>query len=208
MHGCNLLFKLLTVSTKRWHQYFELHSNCRHHQDRVLILPSLFSVDNWVITATISSVLLLFSFSLLIVIHSSMSFMQDWIIWTDWFLDWREDDSQNRYNWVSSAYRWNWTLCLRKISRRGAAYKTYSIGPRRDLTFPIFPHSKHSWHLPDFYSLETFKKIPKNSQRLLNRWFRPKYSLNEMLARFGRKEGGNVRKSWFLTTVPPLGKKF
>ena len=149
----------------------------------------------------------MFSFSLLIVIHSSMSFMQGWIIWTDWFLDWREDESQNRYDWVSSAYRWNWTLCLRKIYRRGAVYKTYSIGPRRDLTFPTFPHSKTSWHLPDFYSLETFKKISKNSQHLLNHWFRPKYSLNEMLARFRRKEGGNVRKSWLLTIGPPLGKK-
>ena len=46
--------------------------------------------------------LTLFSFKLLIVIHSSMPFIQDWVIWTDWS---REDDSINRYNWVSSVYR-------------------------------------------------------------------------------------------------------
>ena len=51
---------------------------------------------------------------------------------------------------------------LGNISRRGALCKTYSTGPRRELSFrPIFTQYivNTPGTSPDFYSLETLKKI-------------------------------------------------
>ena len=105
-------------SRQRWHQYFELHSNCRHHQvDRLLRLRdsrasetrarvlawggfharSRYSVPEEKRGTTRSlynnkfcpaffQLQFVNSHQLINVFHTRY-----WIIWTEWFLDWRED---------------------------------------------------------------------------------------------------------------------
>ena len=42
------------------------------------------------------------------------------------------DESNDRYNWVSSAYRWKPMSCFRITSAKGSVYNRNSNGPRTD----------------------------------------------------------------------------
>ena len=81
----------------------------------------------WWAFKTSSSVLSLFIFSLLTVIHASISRIHASIVDDACSTSSLTSDLKFKYSWVSSAYRWQLNLCM---SPSGLVYKVNNIGPK------------------------------------------------------------------------------
>ena len=126
----------------------------------------------WWAFKTSSSVLSLFIFSLLTVIHASISRIHASIVDDACSTSSLTSDLKFKYSWVSSAYRWQLNLCM---SPSGLVYKVNNIGPKM-LPWDM-PHRRarsddcHRLHLRSvdnqrYIWPEPFQRMPNNAKSL------------------------------------------
>ena len=81
---------------------------------------------------TRSSVLSSLSFNIFMAIQALISLTQASILDLASSFEIDSEGLKAIYSCVSSAYKWNVSLCFRQISPRGVVYKVKSIGPNTD----------------------------------------------------------------------------